>query len=62
MDVIGMMREIAGHSPEIVVNPAFVRANEVRTLVGNPTRLQQAVGTVEQRTLRETLHWMYDNA
>lgn len=62
MDVVGMMREIAGFSPEIAVNPAFVRANEVRTLVGNPARLYRAVGTTEQRPLLETLRWMYDNA
>ncbi len=62
MDVVGMMRDISGHSPEIAVNPAFVRANEVRTLVGDPSRLRAAVGAMQQRPLRETLQWMYENA
>lgn len=62
MDVVGMMAGIAGYHPEVAVNPAFVRANEVRTLVGDPSRLQHAVGTAQQRPLRDTLQWMYDNA
>lgn len=62
MDVVGMMQEISGYQPEIVVNPAFVRANEVRTLVGNPGKLQIAVGPLAQHSLRETLQWMYGGA
>lgn len=62
MDVVHMMRDISGHQPEIAVNPAFVRANEVRTLVGDPGKLQKAVGPLAQYSLRETLQWMYDGA
>ncbi|QOY62385.1 NAD-dependent epimerase/dehydratase family protein [Lysobacter sp. H21R4] len=62
MDVVEMMHEISGYHPEIVVNPAFVRTNEVRTLVGNPGKLRSAIGPVEQWTLRETLRWMYEKA
>jgi nucleoside-diphosphate-sugar epimerase len=62
MDVVDMMREISGHQSEVAVNPAFVRANEVRTLVGNPGKLQKAVGPLAQHSLRETLQWMYEGA
>lgn len=62
MDVIAMMRDIAGYCPDIAVNPAFVRANEVRTLVGDPSRLNGVVGAMTQRPLRETLRWMFQQA
>lgn len=57
-DVLTMMRELTGHDPEIRVNPAFVRANEVRKLIGNCARLQEAIGPVAPIALRETLRWM----
>lgn len=58
-EVVAMMEDIAGHAIEVRVNPAFVRANEVRCLVGDPARLQRRIGPFPQRVLRETLHWMY---
>lgn len=61
MDVVGMMCDIAGHSPEIVVNPAFVRQNEVRVLVGDPSRFNAMVGAVPRIELAQTLEWMYLN-
>lgn len=35
-EVIAIAEAITGHSMRVEVNPAFVRANEVRTLCGNP--------------------------
>lgn len=60
LDVINMMREISGHSPEIRVNPAFVRANEVKKLVGSRVKLENAIGAVASIPLRDTLRWMYE--
>lgn len=39
MHVIETLESITGHSMEVQVNPAFVRANEVRTLCGSPHKL-----------------------
>jgi GDP-6-deoxy-D-talose 4-dehydrogenase len=61
LDAIKMMQEISGHIPEIRVNPAFVRANEVKKLVGSRTKLEQAIGKVEVISLRDTLRWMYES-
>lgn len=59
-EVLTMMEEIAGYTIEVDVNPAFVRTNEVQRLEGDPTRLQARVGQLPQRTLKETLRWMYE--
>ena len=57
--VIAMMEQIAGYTIEVRVNPAFVRANEVRRLQGDGTRLQAAVGPLEDIPLESTLRWMF---
>jgi GDP-6-deoxy-D-talose 4-dehydrogenase len=61
LEAIEIMKEISGHSPEIRVNPAFVRANEVKKLVGSRTKLEQAIGKVDAIPLRDTLRWMYES-
>lgn len=58
LDVVQMMREISGHDPEIKVNPAFVRANEVHRLVGSSAKLQGVIGKVPVISLKDTLQWM----
>jgi nucleoside-diphosphate-sugar epimerase len=57
-DVLEMAADISGHRPDIRVNPAFVRANEVVKLVGSRQRLDTAIGHFPRHTLRETLAWM----
>ena len=62
LQVMDTLAELAGHSVEARVNPAFVRANEVRRLCGDPTKLQQLCeqqrATLKQPALRDTLSWM----
>lgn len=58
--VIAMMEQIAGYEIEVRVNPAFVRANEVRRLQGNAARLESVVGPLDDISLESTLRWMYD--
>lgn len=58
MDVVGKAAAISGHQLEVRVNPAFVRANEVRTLTGSCTKLVDAVGELPTFTLDQTLRWM----
>ncbi len=60
LEAIEMMREISGHSPEIRVNPAFVRANEVKKLVGSRKKLEDAIGKIASIPLHDTLRWMYE--
>ena len=57
-EVLAMAQEIAGHSLEVRVNPAFVRANEVKQLMGCRARLDAVVGPVPQIGLADTLAWM----
>jgi len=57
--VIDMMNDIAGYRIDVHVNPAFVRANEVRTLSGNNARLVGTIGAIESVPLVDTLRWMY---
>jgi nucleoside-diphosphate-sugar epimerase len=57
-EVIGLCREISGHDLRTKVNPAFVRANEVKTLCGDNTRLRGLVPDWQTPPLQETLRWM----
>lgn len=60
-EVIAMCEKITGHSIEIKVNPLFVRANEVRELTGDNSRLKKHIGDWEIPRLEETLSWMLEN-
>lgn len=57
--VIDTMSAIAGYEIDVRVNPAFVRANEVATLVGSNRKLASVIGELEPTPLAETLRWMY---
>lgn len=57
-EVIDMCRAITGHDLTVEVNPAFVRANEVKTLCGDNRRLKALVPGWETPDLTETLGWM----
>ncbi|MDD5034916.1 MAG: GDP-mannose 4,6-dehydratase [Methylococcaceae bacterium] len=61
-DVLDRMSHIAGYSIKVNVNPAFVRANEVKRLVGSMEKLCGAIGEFPVNPLEETLHWMYERA
>lgn len=61
-EVIDLLSEMAGYRIKIKVNPAFVRANEVKRLVGSHERIAQALGGFAPRPLSETLRWMYESA
>lgn len=57
-EVIAKCSAITGHTPDVQVNPAFVRANEVKTLCGDNARLRALVPGWETPDLDETLGWM----
>ena len=58
-DVLDVLTKIAGYAIEVRVNPAFVRGNEVKRLVGSNARLQALAGFAPAIPLAETLRWMY---
>lgn len=60
-EILQMMRELSGHNPEIRVNPAFVRENEVHRLVGSRNKLDNVIGFVPNIPLRDTLKWMLES-
>jgi nucleoside-diphosphate-sugar epimerase len=57
-EVLNLVREISGHDLEVRVNPAFVRPNEVKTLLGSRAKLEACIGGFDAFELRETLRWM----
>ncbi|MBI1216315.1 MAG: NAD-dependent epimerase/dehydratase family protein [Alphaproteobacteria bacterium] len=57
-EVLDMVRGISGHDFEVRVNPAFVRQNEIKRLLGSRDRLVAMVGEVSDIPLNETLRWM----
>ncbi|MCX6072951.1 MAG: GDP-mannose 4,6-dehydratase [Campylobacterales bacterium] len=59
LDVIKMMDEIAGYKIEVSVNPAFVRPNEIKRLVGCSERVATLIGHREPIPFRDTLQSMY---
>jgi GDP-6-deoxy-D-talose 4-dehydrogenase len=60
--VIGTFAQMTAHSPRIEVNPAFVRANEVHRLCGDPRKLRMLLArhgmALEEPPLEETLSRM----
>jgi nucleoside-diphosphate-sugar epimerase len=56
--VIGVLSGITSHTMDVQVNPAFVRANEVYRLCGNPDKLLNATGALPAYGLDQTLSWM----
>lgn len=60
-DILGMLRQMTGHSPQIKINPVFVRKNEVLRLIGSGARLDGVIGHFDTISFEETLHWMLGN-
>ena len=56
--VVEMVSELSGHPLQVTVNPALVRANEVRSLRGSAAKLESAIGPLDTIPLRQTLSWM----
>lgn len=60
-DVLAMMAEIAGYPIAVRVNPAFVRANDVKRLQGSAGKLERVLGKLDGIPLKETLRWMFQS-
>ena len=57
--IIHWLEEISGHSLEVKVNPAFVRENEIKSLVGDHTRLSQLTGWAPEQNFQDVLAEMF---
>ena len=57
--VITQVEAIAGYPIEVRVNPAFVRANDIRRLTGDPTALTRAIGPLARTPFARTLEDLY---
>jgi nucleoside-diphosphate-sugar epimerase len=49
---------LSGHKLTVEISPKLQRANEIKSLAGNPRHLHQIVGRAEAPDLPETLSWM----
>jgi len=59
-EVIAMAEDISGRTIDVRVNPAFVRASEVKTLCGDASKLRGLIGEWHTPPLEETLRWMLE--
>ena len=55
---IDALTRLTGHTMQVVVNPLFVRANEIRSSCGDPGRLHGVIGQLPIFALDDTLSWM----
>lgn len=60
-EVIGLCEKITGHSIELQVNSAFVRANEVKVLTGDSSHLMDVISEWNPADLEDTLKWMLND-
>ena len=58
-DCLAILSDLAAYTIEVDINPAFVRANEVKRLVGSGEKLTATIGDIGQIPLAQTLEWMY---
>ena len=56
--ILELARSITGHNIDVRVNPAFVRTNEVKRLLGDPNQLHRIVGVQDRIPFENTLKWM----
>lgn len=61
-EVLALCEKITGHNIEIKVNPKFVRANEVRILMGDNCKLKNIIGDYLKYSLEDTMQWMLQDS
>ena len=58
-EIIQLMDKIAGYSIEVLVNPDFVRNNEIKVLCGNNKKLKKLTNYQAKFSFEQTLNNMY---
>ena len=60
-EVLGLVEDLSGRRLGVRVNPEFVRRNEVKVLLGDPSRLNAMLPAIRGKiSLRDTLRWMIE--
>lgn len=62
LSIVAMLQDITGHRIEVVTNPALVRDNDIRRLVGSTARLRDLLGTRPVMDMERTLRDMLEDA
>lgn len=57
-EILDIVKELSGHDFTIVIDQKLVRANEIKELWGDRTKLDSLVQSHEKTPLRDTLEWM----
>jgi len=57
-DVIELLEKISGHAMDIIMNPQFIRENEIAHLCGDARFLEKCIGPQNLHSLEDTLEWM----
>lgn len=57
-DVVAMLQKLCSHTIQVKRDPELVRANELKTLVGDPGRLKALMPELPAFDLLDTLQWM----
>lgn len=60
-EIIEICKISTAHSPEIIVNPAYVRQNEIKVLEGDNSRLWRATGVHTITSIEGTITWMLED-
>lgn len=60
--IISTLQDMTGHEIEVVTNPAFVRGNDIRRLVGCNARLRDMLGIQPAMDMETTLRDMLEEA
>jgi GDP-6-deoxy-D-talose 4-dehydrogenase len=60
--VIDALADMTGHQMDVVVNPAFIRANELHRLCGDASKLHETIGAHASIVLQNTLRWMLETS
>ena len=61
-EIIDRMNQLAGYAIEVRVNPDFVRANEVRRLIGDNHKLRRLIGALPEYPIDVILRTLYDGS
>ncbi|QLG89661.1 GDP-mannose 4,6-dehydratase [Chitinibacter bivalviorum] len=61
-NVLQLASELSRHHIIVDTSPALVRQNELKSLVGDPSVMQQLLPNLPTYSLYETLEWMFEGA
>lgn len=57
-EILDLVVNLNGYRPEVCVNPALVRSDEVKSLSGSSAKLEAVIGKLNGIDLADTLRWM----